>query len=635
MNPRRLAIVAVLLGGSLLAAPGEFPVSSAYIAPENQIFYRLRHENGLYREFQRAMEAPQVMLGAGGWRGFFDGGHIVVQAPGGRNGEIPPTWVFLNGRITRFVASGVTNDIPYNTVRVAPEGVAPPYFFGTRQEETAVGAKKARKSVQTVKKNLFKNKWNKKERLCWPFASPNENGALFAGFAILAFALLLFGERPFKKSLAVAVTVKIVAGILFAVFGALLICTISRSAFLGAFVGCLAVAAFGFRCFKDKVTLIALSAVVGVMLAGAAGFVCQRGVDNVKKSLFRGFNEKSSWSNQVRYDMWSAAPRMMLDAPHGWKKVNVGRAYLDWYEQVDVLQPPLSLMNDHLTRMTRYGWTGRTVYVFTWFALLAALAMWGAKKGNGAPFGTCLAFGVVAWFNPVMPNLYIWGPPALGLLVVAADAWRWKWKPTILCLAAASAVGALAAAVSAWTIHVVGENVRAEARRTRPDVSVKVTENGAVKVKNLKNPSIWIVDDGNTLGGIFTCKEIRSAYMRNKTLPGVVYARHVDQLPEKGVKRLVLGGEAGDEWLKNVSENESLRKNLPEEILFISPPFPPSAIPTALLDECNVKYVTGEFNARYYPEMSGPEAQPPPWVEVERGMELYILGWMRYAIGRW
>jgi len=33
--------------------------------------------------------------------------------------------------------------------------------------------------------------------------------------------------------------------------------------------------------------------------------------------------------------------------------------------------------------------------------------------------------------------------------------------------------------------------------------------------------------------------------------------------------------------------------------------------------------------------MSGPEAQPPPWVEVERGMELYILGWMRYAIGRW
>ena len=60
---------------------------------------------------------------------------------------------------------------------------------------------------------------------------------------------------------------------------------------------------------------------------------------------------------------------------------------------------------------------------------------------------------------------------------------------------------------------------------------------------------------------------------------------------------------------------------------------PPSALPPALFDECRVRYVTGEFNARYYPELSGPDAQPPPWVEVAPGMELYIMGWMRYALG--
>ena len=642
MKPHRLALVAALLGGSLLAAPGEFPLSSAYIAPANQIFYRLRHENGLYREFQRDIETPQLMLGAGGWKGFFEGGHIVIQAPGKANGEVPPTWVFLNGRVTRFIAPGVTNDIPYNAARKAPEGVAPPYFFGTRQEAAAVGARKAKKDAKNITKNLFKNKWDGKERLTWPFANPNENGFLFAGLAILAFALLLNGERPIKAlirpgtaALVVVVVVKVVGAVLFAGFSGLMFLTFSRGAFLAAFVGCIAVAGFGFRSFKRKATLIAVAVTAGVMLAGAAGVVCHRGVDNMKKVLFRGFNGKSSWSNQVRYDMWKAAPRMMLDAPYGWEGVNVGRAYLDWYEQVDILTAPGSLMNDHLTRMTRYGWRGRSVYAFSWLALLAALAMWGARKGNGAPFGAVLAFGVAAWFNPVMPNPYLWSVPVLSLLVVAADAWRWRGKATVYCLSAASLFGAVGTGVAAWSIYVKGEGARAEVRKARPDVSVRVDRTGAVLVKNLKNPSIWVLDDGNTLGGIFTCKEIRSTYMRGKSIPGIAYARRVDQLPEKGVKRLVLGGEVGDEWLKKVAKDENARKNLPPEVVFISPPFPPSAIPTALLDECNVKYVTGEFNARHYPEITGPNAQPPPWVEVERGMELYIMGWMRYAIGRW
>ena len=402
MKSVRLALATTLLGGALLAAPGEFPLSSAYIAPANQIFYRLRYEDGFYREFQRSIEMPHVMLSTDGWKGVFDGSYIVVQGPA-KNGAIPHTRVFLNGRITRVVAPGYTNNIPYNTARIAPKGVAPPYFFGTRLETFALGEKRAKKNAQNIQENLFKNKWDTNARLSWPFMNPNENGALFACFAILAFAFLLNGERPLRKlagigflpdglkrflsSVVFTVIVKVVGAVLFVVFSGLLFLTFSRGAFLGGFVGCLAVAAFGFRSFKDKITLIVLIAVASVLLIGTGSIVYNRGVDNMKKVLFRGCRGKSTWSNQVRYDMWNAAPRMMLDAPHGWKGVNVGRAYLDWYEDVDMLTAPGSLMNDHLTRMTRYGWTGRSAYVCTWFVLHSALARWAVTKGNEGAVG--------------------------------------------------------------------------------------------------------------------------------------------------------------------------------------------------------------------------------------------------------
>ena len=42
-----------------------------------------------------------------------------------------------------------------------------------------------------------------------------------------------------------------------------------------------------------------------------------------------------------------------------------------------------------------------------------------------------------------------------------------------------------------------------------------------------------------------------------------------------------------------------------------------------------MRYVTGEFNARYSREFDA----PPPFVEVVEGMELYLNGWTRYALG--
>ena len=71
------------------------------------------------------------------------------------------------------------------------------------------------------------------------------------------------------------------------------------------------------------------------------------------------------------------------------------------------------------------------------------------------------------------------------------------------------------------------------------------------------------------------------------------------------------------------------RRNLPAEVTFISPPFPPSAVPAGLLSSCRVRLVVGEFAARYDAEY----ADAPEWVTIVPAMELYIYGWMRYVVG--
>ena len=44
---------------------------------------------------------------------------------------------------------------------------------------------------------------------------------------------------------------------------------------------------------------------------------------------------------------------------------------------------------------------------------------------------------------------------------------------------------------------------------------------------------------------------------------------------------------------------------------------------------CKVTYVIGEFVARYDAEEF---ANPPAWVTVVQGMELYVDDWMRFAV---
>ncbi len=158
-------------------------------------------------------------------------------------------------------------------------------------------------------------------------------------------------------------------------------------------------------------------------------------------------------------------------------------------------------------------------------------------------------------------------------------------------------------------------------------------ENGQARVKG-DNPNIWIVDDGKALGGVLSCSDIRWYYCHHPEAPAVGYVRRVENLPRKRVDRLVLAGEMGLNWLDWIRETamkgEDVSRLFPKEIVFISPSFLPSDLPEGIEEACKVKYVIGEFVARY--DADDTFVKPPKWVTVVPGMELYIQDWMRFAV---
>lgn len=613
---RPFALVAILLfGGLALAGEESVPtnlvevLSGEYFAPANQIFYRLRYADGSYREFERDMGRPALMQGAKGWRAVVRGSQIVVESP---KGEGRMKSVFDRGRLVSRTVGQETVEIPYEADRLVLPGVTPPFLFGTMGEQAYGSRRSANKQRQESLNSLFVGKWSKSGRLCWPFMNPNENGLLYGLLAMLFLALTVFSGRTWQR---------VVCAGLLGLFGLLLVWTVSRGTWLAFAAGVAVAFALSARRVFTRANLVVFGSLIGAfLLVSATAYVAigPKVVNKrVTKMVMRGFRGKSSWSNQIRYDMWRTAPRMMLDAPDGWGKYNIGKAFIDWYEDVDVLTVPGSLMNDHLTRMVRYGSWGRYLYVYAWAVVLLGLGWWGYRRKNGFPCGGWLLLGVAAWFSPLLGNLLQWIVPVLLLVPVAADMRRFRAKPLLMILALAL----LPVGLSIWLVHHAAAKVEV-------GVPVRVTPEGALTVRGPR-PRSWVVDDGATLGGVFTCKEIRSIYLRYADAPSVGYAPTLDNLPKEGVVRLVLGGMAGDAWLRRISQDEAARRTLPREVIFLSPPFPPSAVPQPLLAATKVKYVTGEFNARYFPDEF---RTPPGWVEVIPSMELYIANWMRYAL---
>lgn len=572
------------------SAAGAQRLEDAYFAPENQLVFKMVLPGGEVRQFERDYSRPGMLRSLGGWSARFVGKSMVEVSAGNPAGRISKL-VFDRGRLVGAVTNGVPVTFAYDLPRRALTEYVPP--LEVRLEDS-------RAAAIAYAENEFRHKWDGTGRLAFPFVNPNQNGALYAEL----FLCFLFA--------ALAVRNRILACISWG--GALLafVCTVwtmSRGAWLGIVVGLLPL-----LLLKCK-SVIRKRAFWGIVLAVLAVLALGLAILGPEQ-LMRGFERDGSmnWSNAVRVEIWKNAPRMFYAAPGGWGFCGAGAAYLNWFQPLQVFALCPTLINSHLTILAGLGWCGRFAYILahTLFFLGALVVI--VRRRSFLPFALGAAFFTAAWFNPMSHRLELWLLPVASAGLILRGL---SWKPRAIAASFIASLTLAAAICGGICLRGAADAqafayIRAEGRR--------------VKI-NGPSPRIWLVDDG-TVGGGLTGKDIREYYSVIGAAPALGYVTDIADIPS-GVEKLVLVGQRCSDWLTRLSEDESARGDLPSTVILVSPPFPPSCIPPALLAACRVKVLVGEFAARYDPEY----ATAPAWVEQVAGMERYILRWMERVIG--
>ena len=572
-----------------------------YIAPENSLIYRMRQPDGSTREFERDYSRPGTLRSVRGWKGRYWRDLVSIESgPDVKGGKI--SYLFRRGRLVAFSREGAE---PVTFEYDAPRPSLP-------EEQSPL--LKALVPIPEGTKNAIDReidrKWKKSRRLQFPYSNPNRSAMLYSEIAILALAGALFFVR--RRSLRIAF------GVVFALAVCCLAWAGSRGAMLGfaAALACFALSRTGHirSALRRGRTWLVIAAVVVL----AAIWLC------VQDSHFlsRGFSGRSSWSNKIRLEVAQNTPMMLVDAPGGWVGggMKIGRAYLDWYQPLNVVALTGSLICDHLTRLAACGWLGRFLYVFGWLLVL----MWGVvhlvRKRDALPLAMWLAWGVTTAFNPLMSDWTLWVAVVVASVPLVTSC---PWRAPKACAAALAAAAVISAGIIT-SLYLAGS------AKQRPEV--KVFRDGMMTMVKTKSPKTWIVDDGVTLGGVLCWKDVRRYMKTHPLAPGVGCVSSVADLPERGadVERLVLAGKAGDDWLKKISADPEARRSLPKSVVFIAPPFPPEAVPPPLLKACDVRLVIGEFAIWYH---SAEYANAPKWVKVVPGMEMYVAEWMHYALG--
>lgn len=557
-----------------------------YLAPMNSVIWRMRQPDGSFRAFEKVIGSDGLFRAASGWRGRRKGDQFVVNSGANEPGG-PYRLTFLSGRLARLECPGRTNEFAVGSARPRLPPAASPlldYMDSAPQDPKAIAM-------------AAEGKWAKSGRLRFPYGNPNKSGAFYAILAL--FSLMLLALRSRKAQ---------VAGCLASVlFVGLLLATGSRGALVGFAVGLLPVLCFrGRRLVRSRRFWIVACVMLAVV--GTAVFAFR------PRMLTRGFGEgKKGWSNRIRTELWAAAPKMMADAPDGWGFCGAGPAYVNWYQPYEKICFTGTLMNDHLNRMVEWGRIGRCGYVFGILAVLWLLAVAAKKTDEAAPLGAALAFVVAMWFNPISREADLWVLSLLPVLCLAVFHRRRLPRGRGVLLALALAAVSSAAAMGGLYSH----GLRTKA--VRPSVRAKGTR---VMVGG-SSPSTWVVDDGQALGGILFGKDLRALYRANSWVPAIGYVSDIGDLPAH-VSRLALAGGAGDAWLRKISADEAARRDLPQEVVFISPPFPPQAIPPPLLQSCRVRVIVGEFACWYSRDYD----DPPAWVTIVPGAERYIPHWL-------
>ena len=565
---------------------------SAYFAPMSSFgFWRMRMPDGVIREFyQPATWTGGAICSADGWTGKLRGkGVTVIKGPKEQKPRLE--WVFENGTLRLVAVDGVGYGLDYSQP-VVYEGEKLVSLWPKRKELS-------KKDVRV------KSTWNrrKSKRLFAWFSSPNKSGAFFCFLSLAALGVAWQMRR---------IWLRVLFGAVGCGCAVLMLLTGSRGAVL-AYAAGLAVSTCAVAIARQVRVRRLLSVGFGLLLLLGLvfAFLLQGGGIRARGA--------ARHSDRTRSALFLAAPRMFLDAPGGWgsRYVHVGAAYTNWY------QPPASkdrqvrfnLISDHLTRLVMYGWARGWAYVFAWSALLLTLFLLACRGLSLVPLAVWTAFAVVPFFNLIYGE-GIWVVPACSLLLlIPGKPWR-----QIRALAAGVASGVVFSSLLVAGIVLLAFVLP----REKPTIH----KDGPRLMIGGSKPEHWIVDDNESLGGISTGQDICRHFRMNPSSPSIGYVQSVADLPQNGsVRHLTLAGEQGRNYLKRAATAE-FKSPLPKSIRFLSPTFPPSAIPDALRERVAIAVVIGEFAARYNREY----AEKPRWVSVVKGAEVYLPRWVEYAV---
>jgi len=267
---------------------------------------------------------------------------------------------------------------------------------------------------------FFKGIW----RMDWGLGNPNKTAAL-----IVALMVGLWGLASIRKW---GFWVALVG---FAGLGVCLVHTFSRGGIVALFLGLLPVLWFAPHPWGWRRILG-----VGIAVWGIIGFSVYLQAHNRLDPDF--VRQDRSITN--RFELWKAAPAMMLDAPWGWGLGNSGKAFVEWYQPLDRNEPYRTMVNSHLTWLVEFGWPMRFVYLAGWLLVLLLCLPGPRSRWLSVPLGVWLSFLISATFSSVAEEPWVWSVPVLFLLLalgwrIRASIWPrpvlWLGPPVVAALA--------------------------------------------------------------------------------------------------------------------------------------------------------------------------------------------------------
>ena len=563
----------------------------AYFAPITSAgFWRMRMPNGFFREFElvSTMSGEYCLSSGDGWTGRVkpESNDVLISTPKGVSPRVD--WWFRGGTLRAIIENGKAFGLDYDKP-IVYENASPARLWPAPKE---------------IKRSdvVLKTKWQKGRRLRLWYISPNRAGAFLAFLALIALGTALRMRR---------LSHRIVAGALGVAALVPMTLTGSRGALLGFVIGAATIVVCEIRRLRpSRRTVLFLVASV-VIVSVVMGLILGGGIVRTKKSN-RG-------SDRQRSLVMAAAPKMLRDAPGGWGRFGqVGAAYVNWYQSKADAKLRYNLISDHITNVVGRGWVGGGIYLFCWIGGILTLLLFAWRGGSPIPAALWLVLGTAATFNLILGETSIYALPVLSLLVFL---WGRPWRKPGIFVWGVAGGAVLAVAVVAGLILWAGDEP-GYGPRVRCEDGNRILVGGA-------HPARWVVDDLQMLGHVMTGRDMRDWYVKHPGAPAVGYLNSVWRIPTDGrVHRLTLAGEAGKDYLKWLKK-KGYPEKMPQSVVFLSPPFPPSEIPEELRQRADVSVVIGEFAARYSREY----LTPRPDVTIIPNVEIYLPNWMNFVVG--